>query len=117
MTAQRIFTARDFIQLSDADPIRSVVTQSPDAVVVMWHVLPGQRIPPHVHPAGQDTWTILAGSGDYIVDAAGASRPLSAGQVAIAQVGQVHGVINNGSEPLQFISVVAPAEAGYQLVD
>jgi len=28
----------------------------------------------------------------------------------------VHGVVNDGSEPLLFISVVAPASAGYELL-
>ncbi len=31
----------------------------------------------------------------------------------VATVGAVHGLQNMGSEPLSFISIVAPAEAGY----
>nr|WP_244913281.1 hypothetical protein [Phormidesmis priestleyi] len=39
-----------------------------------------------------------------------------AGDVVIAHTGCVHGVLNNSDEPLVFISVVSPADAGYQLV-
>lgn len=114
MILSRIFNSAEFVQKSDAEPIRSVVTESPDAVVVMWCVLPGQNISPHVHPSGQDTWIILSGNGEYILDAEGTTKPISSGQIVVAHTGQVHGVINKGSEPLQFVSVVAPQDAGYQ---
>lgn len=114
MALSRIFNTAEFIQTSDGEPIRSVVTESPDAVVVMWYVLPGQNISPHIHPSGQDTWIILSGSGEYILDAKGRTMPISSGQVVVARTGQVHGVVNNSSQPLQFISVVAPQDAGFQ---
>jgi mannose-6-phosphate isomerase-like protein (cupin superfamily) len=41
---------------------------------------------------------------------------LVAGDIVIASTSQVHGVFNDGSEPLRFISVVAPASAGYELL-
>ena len=104
------------MQPAQGEPIRSVITQSSEAVVVAWHVEPGQRIAAHVHPHGQDTWTILSGRGDYQIGADGESRPVAAGDVVVARTGSVHGVANSGTEPLRFISVVSPAEAGYQLV-
>jgi quercetin dioxygenase-like cupin family protein len=102
------------MQASDGDPIRSVVTETDEAVVVAWHVGPGQRIAAHIHPAGQDTWTILSGQGEYQIEASGTSLPISAGDVVVAQTGCVHGVYNNGVEPLKFISVVSPSSAGYE---
>lgn len=116
MNPTRIFPSAEFMQPSDGDPIRSVVVETPDSVVVAWHVKPGQRIAAHVHPAGQDTWTILSGQGEYQVEASGTSRPIKAGDVAVAYTGAVHGVYNNGTEPLRFISVVSPASAGYELL-
>lgn len=116
MTTTRIFSSADHFQPTDDEPIRSVVTESADAVVVAWHVEPGQRLPGHVHPQGQDTWTVLSGQGEYRLDAAGTTRPIRAGDVVVAHAGQVHGVLNTGKEPLRFISVVSPAAAGYQLV-
>jgi quercetin dioxygenase-like cupin family protein len=114
MNAQRIFQSAHFFQPADGEPLRSVITESSDAVVVAWHVKPGQRIASHVHPHGQDTWTILAGHGEYVLEATGTSRRVNAGDVVVAPTGCVHGVYNSGLEPLLFISVVSPAEAGYQ---
>ncbi len=115
MSTERIFpSARFFQPTAEGEPLRSVVLESEDAVIVAWHVAPGQRIPAHVHPHGQDTWTILSGRGDYQLDPAGATRPLYAGDVVVALRGCVHGVFNPGSEPLRFISVVSPGHAGYE---
>ena len=116
MGQERIYKSANCFQPTDADPIRSVVSESPQAVIVAWHVKPGQRIAAHVHPSGQDTWTILAGQGQYQVAATGEKRPIVAGDIVVASPGEVHGVVNDGSEPLLFISVVAPAGAGYELL-
>jgi quercetin dioxygenase-like cupin family protein len=113
---KRIFEIADYVQISsDEDPIRSVVSESSEAVVVMWYLLPGQRIRPHFHPEGQDTWTVLSGQGIYSLNADAETKSIFSGQIVIAHMGQVHGVINNGNEPLQIVSVVAPADAGYVL--
>jgi quercetin dioxygenase-like cupin family protein len=118
MITERIFKSSQFMQPTDeCDPIRSVVTQTTDATVVAWYVKPGQKIRAHRHPNGQDTWTILSGEGNYIVDLHGSTRRIFAGDVVIAKTKEVHGVHNTGEEPLVFISVVSPAEAGYELLD
>ena len=116
MNTPRIFKSSKFFQPTDEEPIRSVVTESQDAVVVVWYIKPSQKIPAHKHPNGQDTWTILSGRGEYYLDQAGNTKPIVAGDVVVAHTGCVHGVFNNGDEPLIFISVVSPASAGYQLV-
>jgi len=65
MSTTRIFNSSKFFQPTDGEPIRSVVTESEDAVVVAWYIKPGQEIPAHIHPNGQDTWTVLTGKGEY----------------------------------------------------
>lgn len=117
MNTIRIFNSTQFFQPTDGEPIRSVITESKDAVIVAWYLKPGQKILPHIHPHGQDTWTILSGSGDYYLDTVGTTKLIVAGDVVIAPTGNVHGVLNSGNEPLIFISVVSPAEAGYQLLE
>jgi quercetin dioxygenase-like cupin family protein len=114
MSTTRIFKSSEFFQPTDGEAIRSVVSESKDAVIVAWYIKPGQEIPAHIHPHGQDTWTILAGSGEYYLDKAGNRKTIVAGDVVIAHTGCVHGVFNNGNEPLVFISVVSPADAGYE---
>ena len=115
MTTQRLFKSADFMQPTDGEPIRSVITQSAQAAVVAWYILPGQRIAAHIHPQGQDTWTVLSGCGEYQLDTHGGSKPIAPGDVLVAPTGCVHGVYNHGDEPLIFISVVSPADAGYEL--
>lgn len=121
----RIFNSAKFFQPTDGEPIRSVITSSAEATIVVWYLHPQQEIPAHIHPQGQDTWTILSGQGKYYLasgasatdDRAGMTRSISTGDVVIAPTGSVHGVFNHGNEPLIFISVVSPADAGYQLLE
>lgn len=116
MSANRIFTSENHFAPSDYEPIRSVVATTADAVVVAWYVKPGQSIKPHRHPSGQDTWTILAGEGDYVMDSTGTEAKVRAGDIVIAHTNEVHGLHNRSAQPLYFISVVSPAEAGYELL-
>ncbi len=117
MSLTRIFTSSDFFQPSDREPIRSVITESAHAVVVAWYVKPQQIISPHIHPHGQDTWTILSGIGKYYLDKHGNTQTIQSGDVVVAPIGCVHGVTNIGAEPLIFISVVTPATAGYETIE
>jgi quercetin dioxygenase-like cupin family protein len=116
MTENRIFHSAKFFQPSDGEPIRSVISESPESTIVAWYIQPQQSIPAHIHPQGQDTWTILSGQGEYYLDRSGTTKMIVAGDVVIALTGSVHGVFNNGNEPLIFISVVSPSTAGYQLI-
>ncbi|WP_434685551.1 cupin domain-containing protein [Pseudanabaena minima] len=116
MSNSRIFNSAKFFLATDGEPIRSVVTESPDTVVVAWYIKPNQEIAPHIHPHGQDTWTILQGKGKYYLDQQGTTKAIAAGDIVIAPTGCVHGVFNDGDEPLVFISTVSPATAGYQPV-
>ena len=92
MPSRRIFPSAAYMTPADEEPVRSVVVETPEAVVVAWYVQPGQRIPAHIHPAGQDTWTVLSGQGLYQTNAEGDTRPLKPGDIAIAGPGSVHGV-------------------------
>ena len=117
MSTQRIFTLADFLQPSDQEPVRSVVSRTEDTAIVAWHVNPGQHLPAHAHPTGQDTWVIISGTGTYQLDKEGNMKIIKAGDIVIAPTGAVHGVYNHGTEPLIFVGVVAPAESGFELLD
>ena len=112
----RIFSVADYVQPSEGEPIRSVVLETRDSIIVVWHVHPGQEIAAHVHPNGQDTWTVLSGMADYF-QGNGIVRALREGEIAVARPGQVHGARNIGTEPFVFVSVVASANAGYALAE
>ncbi len=116
MSDQRVFKVAEYLQPNEGEPIRSVVHATDDAAIVAWTVEPGQRIGCHVHPSGQDTWALLAGEGEYQLDAAGRTARIVAGDVVVAPAGAVHGVLNTGTLPLVFVSVVSPANSGYEPV-
>ena len=116
MPTNRIFDSQNHFEPSDNEPIRSVVSTSSDATVVAWYVKPGQSIKPHRHPHGQDTWTILSGEGYYVINEKGSETKVKAGDIVIAHTNEVHGLHNRSANPIYFISVVSPAEAGYELL-
>jgi quercetin dioxygenase-like cupin family protein len=116
MNPERLFKVTEFLQPADGEPIRSVITESADAAVVAWYVKPGQSISAHMHPDGQDTWTILSGCGEYSVSSNGESIAIAKGDVLVAHRREVHGVHNTGQEPLVFVSVVSPAASGFEPV-
>jgi quercetin dioxygenase-like cupin family protein len=113
MPAQRLFHTRTYFVDAEGDPVRSVVCETEHTVVVAWQVRPGQRIGDHFHPTGQDTWTVLSGSGLYSVDGQGATLQIGPGDVLVARPGEVHGVLAQGDEPLRIVSCVSPSDAGY----
>ncbi len=83
MNTKRIFNSSKFFQPSAGEPIRSVITESPDAVIVAWYIQTGQEIAAHIHPQGQDTWTILSGRGDYYLDQAGNKQSIKNRQESV----------------------------------
>lgn len=40
----RIFSVAEYVQPSEGEPIRSVVLETRDSIIVVWHVHPGQEI-------------------------------------------------------------------------
>jgi quercetin dioxygenase-like cupin family protein len=93
------------------------VLETEDSAIVVWHAHPGQEISAHVHPHGQDTWTVVSGSADYY-QGGGVVAKLRAGDIAVAKPGQVHGALNTDPrEPFIFVSVVAPGIAGFALAE
>ncbi|WP_224085369.1 cupin domain-containing protein [Enterobacter cloacae] len=97
---------------------KGMISLSPPTICnsAVWHVHPGQEIAAHIHPHGQDTWTVLSGMADYF-QGNGIVRALREGEIAVARPGQVHGARNTGTEPFVLVSVVASANAGFVLAE
>lgn len=112
----RIFSIKEFTRPSEGDPARSVVLATDEASIIVWHAHPGQEIPAHKHPHGQDTWTVISGSADYF-QGGGVVKSLKTGDIAVAMPGQVHGARNTGAEPFIFVSVVSPGNPGFALAE
>lgn len=112
----RIFNVASRIRPNPDRVERTLITQSPEADVVGWILLPGQSIETHCHPNGQDTWVVLEGEAEYILGG-GETHVIRRGDIAVAAPNQPHGARNAGPGQFLFVSVVTPAGAGYQPSD
>ncbi len=72
--------------------------------IAVWGVRPGQQVPAHTHPDGQDTWIAIRGELTYYLGD-GQKKVISAGHIDVAEPSQVHGAINEGSEDAVFVSI------------
>jgi quercetin dioxygenase-like cupin family protein len=68
---------------------------------------PGAGQPRHSHPASEQIWLAISGSGTLLL-ADGATRGFAAGEVARFAEGDVHGFENSTSERFVYMSVTTP---------
>lgn len=113
---KRVFGADERAGCAPSGPEKNVVRTTAQAAVATYCLLPGQEVKPHRHPGGQDTWVILAGEGEYYLGD-GAVQPIRAGDIAVAEVGRVHGARNTGAANLVFVSILSPSAAGIEPVE
>lgn len=79
-----------------------------------WEAVELARIPPgglsglHRHTRTHELYLALAGSGEYLID--GRDEPIEAGQLAVTQVGSVHGLRNSGLGDVVWLVVEVPAQ-------
>jgi quercetin dioxygenase-like cupin family protein len=107
MQKNRTFDAIKLAQFSDANDEKGKVIEisvTDRQSVAIWAVRPGQRVPAHIHPDGQDTWILLKGELTYFLGN-GHKRTISEGSVAVAQSLEIHGAINEGQTDVIFISI------------
>ncbi len=67
-------------------------------------LMPGASVGNHKHEGDFEVYYILTGEGVYNDN--GTVLPIAAGDVAICQDGEVHGLENTGSENLEFIALI-----------
>lgn len=65
---------------------------------------PGNSIGTHTHEGDAEYFYFLSGTGTYNDN--GTAVEVGAGDVAICNNGETHGLVNNGSEPLVFIALI-----------
>jgi len=70
-------------------------------------VAPGKSTAPHYHRLTEEIYYILCGTGKMTID--GESRDVGPLDAIAIPPGQVHTILNTGSEPLVFLCTCAPA--------
>lgn len=111
--SQRILHALEAVQFSRDKATVTELSITRSASIAVWGVRPGQEVPAHTHPDGQDTWVMLRGELTYCLGR-GERRVIRTGDVDVADIGEVHGALNEGREDAVFLSIYSAPKLGWQ---
>ncbi len=103
-STQRLFDIEKSVRFSEKKAIVTEIVITKSSSIAVWGVRPGQQVPAHTHPDGQDTWIMIRGELTYYLGD-GQKKIISAGQIDVAETSQVHGAINEGSQDAVFLSI------------
>jgi mannose-6-phosphate isomerase-like protein (cupin superfamily) len=85
-------------------------------LTVTWvEVPPGAEQRPHAHPDAEQVYVIVQGSGR--VQVAGDVERVGAGDLVFIPPSAEHGIANDGSEPLVYVSAASPPVSMAELYD
>jgi quercetin dioxygenase-like cupin family protein len=101
------------VRFSDEKATVTEISITEHSSIAVWGVRPGQEVPAHIHPDGQDTWIMLRGSLSYYLGN-GERATIRAGQVDVATHHQVHGALNDGGEDAVFLSIYSAPKLGWE---
>lgn len=85
-------------------PATAILHDEPNVRVIAFHLLAGQRVPPH-DSTSTVVVQVIAGTGTFTGD--GARVVLGPGESAVYAPGETHG-IEAGEGPLHFVALVTP---------
>ena len=94
----------DAVRVREDRPATAIAHDEANARVVVFHLAPGQRVPPHSNRSTVIV-TVLEGAGTFHGEEGEAV--LRAGQSAVYAPGEEH-AITAGDGPLRFQAVIAP---------
>jgi mannose-6-phosphate isomerase-like protein (cupin superfamily) len=84
---------------------------APDSSLTITRVTmqPGAVSTLHTHARSEQIWLIERGTGTLLMDG-GLEATITAGDIVRTPVGDAHGVVNSGSEPLIYLAITTPPE-------
>lgn len=103
-TIETRLAAAEAVAASPTRPATSVISDTPDARLVVFRIAPGQAVAPHRN-ASTVILTVLAGSG--IVSGGDAERGVSTGDVVVYEPNEMHGMRAEGQE-LVLLATITP---------
>ena len=109
----RTFNAESVVRFSDAKATVTEIAKTAHSSIAVWGVQPGQEVPAHFHPHGQDTWIMLRGELTYYLGS-GRRAKISAGDVDVADRNAVHGAVNEGASDAVFLSIYNAPDIGWE---
>lgn len=86
---------------------RTTATAEQAIKEIAWLTIPvGSSIGLHQHGTNEDAYIIVQGSGTF-TDSLGQTTKVGPGDITIARPGNKHGLVNDGTEPLVILDVIA----------
>jgi quercetin dioxygenase-like cupin family protein len=110
---QRTFDIERSVRFSNEKATVTEIIVTPHSSIAVWGVKPGQQVPAHTHPDGQDTWIMIRGELTYYLGNS-QRKTIRAGQIDIAEQNQVHGGINESNEDAVFLSIYSAPQLGWE---
>lgn len=110
---QRTFDPADLVKFSDTKATVTEIAITEHSSIAVWGVRPGQEVPAHIHPDGQDTWVMIRGELTYWLGG-GQRKTIRAGQIDVADHHQVHGAVNESAEDAIFVSIYSAPKLGWE---
>jgi mannose-6-phosphate isomerase-like protein (cupin superfamily) len=101
-----VIRLRDHVTLDPNRMAKVLLASTPRALVDLYCLAPGQAQRPHAHADQDKIYVVLEGRGRIHLD--GRDEPVGPGEAVVARAEVVHGVTNDGSEPLILLVVVTP---------
>jgi len=98
-----VFTINEWLSRPDIVPCR-------DLLLVRATMEPGRSHPFHCHPTREEIIYVISGKAEQWCGET--HRILGPGEMVLIPKGEVHGTYNPHSEPLVFLAILSPAEAG-----
>ena len=99
-------TVKDHVKLQPDKMAKIALATTARAQLDLYCVAPGQAQKPHTHADQDKIYVVLEGHGRFLVD--GVDEAAGPGQAIVARAGAVHGLTNDGTEPLLILVVVTP---------
>ncbi len=99
----------DHVGVREGKPFKYTFFESERLLTGLNSLQPGQEQPIHDHAEQDKFYLVLAGSGLFTVG--DEQRRCMAGELILAPAGVPHGVVNQGDDPLTFLTVIAPFPA------
>lgn len=99
-------TVKDHVKLQPDRMAKVALATTARAQLDLYCVAPGQAQKAHAHADQDKIYVVLEGRGRFQVDSA--ETHAGPGEAIVARAGAVHGLTNDGTEPLLVLVVVTP---------
>ncbi len=100
---------KDHVKLAPDKMAKIALAVTERSLLDLYCVAPGQSQKAHTHDAQDKVYYVVEGSGRFTLG--GEEERLSAGEALVAPAGVEHGLLNDGTEPLLVLVMVAPPPA------